>query len=281
MTPLRQRMIEDMRIRNLTVSTQETYVRQVTYFARYFGKSPELLGPEEIRAYQVYLVEYKGASTSVHAQVVSSLRFLYGVTLRRPWSIEAIPYPKQPRTLPVVLSREEVARFLDAITNLKHRALLTCVYAAGLRVSEVARLKVCDIDSRRMVLRIEQAKGQRDRFVMLSPRLLAILREYWKAYRPEHWLFPGRTSERPMTEASVRHACRKVARDAGVSKRVTLHTLRHSFATHLLEDGVDLRSIQMLLGHRSLSTTSRYTHVSAQRLHAVPSPLDTLPEAAG
>jgi site-specific recombinase XerD len=154
-------MIEDMRIRNFTVSTQETYVRQVTYFARYFGKSPELLGPDEIRAYQVYLAQYKGASTSVHAQVVSALRFLYGVTLRRPWSIEAIPYPKQPRKLPVVLSREEVASFLDAITNLKHRALLTCIYAAGLRVSEVVRLKLSDVDSQRMVLRIEQAKGQR------------------------------------------------------------------------------------------------------------------------
>jgi site-specific recombinase XerD len=213
--------------------------------------------------------------------VVSALRFLYGVTLRRPWSIEAIPYPKQPRKLPVVLSREEVASFLDAITNLKHRALLTCIYAAGLRVSVVVRLKLSDVDSQRMVLRIEQAKGQRDRFVMLSPRLLALLREYWKAYQPEHWLFPGQTGERPMIEASVRHACRKIARDAGVTKRVTLHILRHSFATHLLEDGVDLRSIQMLLGHRSLSTTSLYTHVSAQRLHAVASPLDTLPEAAG
>lgn len=281
MTPLRQRMLEDMRIRNLAVSTQETYVRQVAYFARHFGKSPEVLGPREIRDYQVYLVEYKGASTSVHVQAVAALRFLYRVTLGKEWAIAAIPCPKKPRKLPVVLSRQEVAQFLGAIRNLKHRALLTSVYAAGLRVSEVVRLRVSDVDSQRMVLRIEQAKGHKDRFVMLSPRLLAVLREYWKANRPWPWLFPGQTGEHPLQEASVRHACRHIARASGLTKPVTLHVLRHSFATHMLEDGADLRTIQLLLGHRCLSTTSLYTHVSAQRLHEAPSPLDTLPDAAG
>jgi len=281
MTPLRQRMLEDMRIRNLAVTTQETYLRQVAYFARHYRKSPEHLGLPEIRDYQVYLAEYKGASVSVRAQAVSALRFLYKVTLGKDWNIEKIPYPKQPKRLPVVLSREEVATFLGSIRNLKHRAILTTVYAGGLRASEVLRLRVKDIDSQRMALRIHQGKGRQDRYVMLSAQLLALLREYWKAYRPEPWLFLGQTGDRPLRGASLRHVCRKVHRDSGLTKNVTLHTLRHSFATHLLESGADLRTIQMLLGHRSVSSTSLYTHVSEDRLHAVPSPLDALPDRSG
>jgi site-specific recombinase XerD len=274
-------MTEDMRVRNLARLTQETYLRQVGYFARHFGKSPELLGPEEIREYQIYLVEYKGASLSVQSQVVSALRFLYGITLGMSWSVEKIPFPKKPKRLPVVLSREEVATFLAAATNLKHRALLTTIYAAGLRAAESLSLRVADIDSRRMVLRIEQGKGGRDRVVPLSPRLLALLREYWKVYRPEHWLFPGQSGERPLLDASARHACRQIARASRLKKNVTLHTLRHSFATHLLEAGADLRTIQTLLGHQTLSSTGVYTHVSVDRVLSVASPLDSLPAAAG
>lgn len=281
MNPLRQRMLEDMRIRNFSETTQETYLRQVAYFARHYRKSPEHLGLPEIRDYQVYLAEYKGASVSVRAQAVSALRFFYKVTLGKDWNIEKIPYPKQPKRLPVVLSREEVATFLGSIRNLKHRAMLTTVYAAGLRASEVLRLRVSDIDSQRMTLRIYQGKGRQDRYVMLSAQLLALLREYWKAYRPEHWLFLGQTGDRPLRGASLRYVCRRIHRASGLTKNVTLHTLRHSFATHLLESGADLRTIQMLLGHRSVSSTSLYTHVSQDRLHAIPSPLDALPDRSG
>jgi site-specific recombinase XerD len=274
---LRQRMIEDMKIRKLATNTQECYVRQVANFARHFNKSPELLGPEEIRAYQIYLVKERDVSTSVLIQVVAALRFLYGVTLEKPWSIDTIPYPKKARRLPVIPSPDEVAQFLGSIKNLKHRALLTTTYACGLRCAEVTHLRVSDIDSQRMLLHVQQGKGKKDRFVMLSERLLALLREYWKQYRPADWLFPGRSANHPIREASLRHACRKILKDSGLKKNITPHSLRHGFATHLLEEGADVRTIQMLLGHRSLSTTSRYTHVSVQRLHATPSPLDSLP----
>jgi site-specific recombinase XerD len=270
-------MIEDMKIRKLATNTQECYVRQVVNFARHFNKSPELLGPEEIREYQIYLVQERDVSTSLLIQVVAALRFLYGVTLEKPWPIDTIPYPKKARRLPVIPSQDEVAQFLGAIENLKHRALLTTTYACGLRCAEVTHLRVSDIDSQRMLLHVQQGKGKKDRFVMLSERLLALLREYWKQYRPADWLFPGRSANHPIREASLRHACRKILKDSGLKKNITPHSLRHGFATHLLEEGADVRTIQMLLGHRSLSTTSRYTHVSVQRLHATPSPLDSLP----
>lgn len=277
MTPLRQSMIEDMSIRALADSTQDAYVRQVAHFAQYFKKSPAVLGPEEIRTYQLHLIKEREVSTSLHVQVVAALRFLYGTTLSKPWTVEAIPYPKRPQKLPVILSQEEVARFLGAVTSLKHRTLLSTIYASGLRVGEATHLKVQDIDSQREIIHVQQGKGNKDRIVMLSPCLLRMLREFWKHHRSRPWLFPGRSNDKPLSADAVRRVCHKVCQGLGFYKKVTPHSLRHAFATHLHEQGTDLRTIQVLLGHRSLRTTSRYTHVSRERLKAISSPLDTLP----
>src|SRR5215207_3763261 len=262
MTPLRQRMIEDMRLRNLAPRTIQVYVERVATFARHFGKSPERLGTVEIRSYLVYLVQEKRASWSYYNQALCALRFLYGVTLGKDWVLESIACPKQEMKLPVVLSPAEVAQFFRAITGLRHRAILMTAYAAGLRVSEVVALRVDDIDSRRMLIRVRQAKGRKDRYVMLSPRLLEILRQYWKAARPTGYLFPGQAPETPLNARTVHQVCRDVRQAAGLGKHVTVHTLRHSFATHLLEAGTNIRTIQVLLGHTSLKTTAIYTHVS-------------------
>ena len=278
MTPLRQRMIEDMRIRNLSPRTITCYVRQVARFAEHFGRSPQRLGPEEIRAYQHYLVDERRVSESRLVQTVAALRFLYQISLGREWPIRFIPFPRQRRRQPVVLSPEEVARLLAAAAGLKPRAVLTTAYAAGLRTGEVSRLRLVDIDSSRGVIRVEQGKGRKDRLVMLSPRLVEALRVYWRAYRPAEWLFPGPTGQ-PITPRTVLRYCKRAATAAGLDKHVTLYTLRHSFATHLHEAGADVRTIQVLLGHRSLSTTARYTHISTATLHAAPSPLDLLPVA--
>lgn len=278
MTPLRQRMIEDMKLRNLSAWTQETYVRYVADFARYFGKSPELLGPEEVRAYQVHLFQERGFCYNSLTVASSALKFFYRVTAPQDWSVEQIPVPKRPRKLPVVLSPEEVAQFLAAIKNIKYRAIFMIAYGAGLRVSEITHLRVHDIDSRRMVIHVCQGKGKKDRYVMLSPRLLAVLRLYWQATRPSYWLFPGVKPNMPCSVVSVRYACKQARLDAGLSKRVTPHMLRHCFATHLLETGTDLRIIQVLLGHNSPRTTARYTHVSTEQLQQTQSPLDSLPK---
>jgi integrase/recombinase XerD len=276
MTPLRRRMIEDMTLRNFTSQTIATYVRAVARFARHFHRSPERLGPEEIRAYLLYLVQKLHVSFSYYKQTRSALRFLYRVTLGRNDVPDGIPPVKQPRTLPVVLSPDEVARFFAALRNLKHRAILMTAYAAGLRVSEVSQLRVADIDSSRMVIRVRRGKGQKDRYVMLSPRLLEVLRAYWKAVRPGEILFPGASPDRPITTASIQKVCQRARQAAGLGKNVTAHTLRHSFATHLLETGTDLRTIQVLLGHHSISTTARYVHVATASLPSVKSPLDRL-----
>ncbi len=281
MTPLRQRMIEDMRLRNLAPRTIQVYVERVAAFAKHFGKSPDRLGPAEVRSYLLFLIREKHASWSYYNQALCALRFLYRVTLGREWVLEGVVCPKQEKKLPLVLSPSEVAQFFQAVTNLKHRALLMTAYAAGLRVSEVAALRVDDIDSRRMVIRIRQAKGRKDRYVMLSPRLLEVLREYWKAVRPTEYLFPGRDPEKPIHTRTVNHACRQACQAAGLSKRITVHTLRHSFATHLLESGSNIRVIQVLLGHRSLRTTTVYTHASAAALEATASPLDRLEPPQG
>jgi integrase/recombinase XerD len=275
MTPLRQRMSEDMQLRHFSPRTQEAYLAAVARFAQHFGRSPAQLGPDHIRQYHLFLLSHH-RSRSVLMLTGAALRFVYTVTLRRPWSVERLPYPRRQRTLPVVLSRAEVARFLAAIAGLKHRALLTTIYAAGLRVSEVVTLKVRDIDSQRMVIRVCQGKGAKDRYVVLSPRLLTLLRTYWKAHRPTEWLFPGRIPGNPLTTRQVMRICHEVRQQAGLTKAVSPHTLRHSFATHLLEAGTDLRSIQLLLGHRSLSTTARYLHISPQLGLAVQSPLELL-----
>jgi len=279
MTPLRQRMIEDMQIRQLSPHTQRAYLAAVTRFAKHFGRSPAELGLEDIRTFQVHLVS-QGIGHSTFTIIVSALRFLYTVTLRKEWRIDEIPHARKPQRLPIVLSPTEVAQFLAAAPNLKYRTAFTIVYAAGLRVSEVAALKVSDIDSQRMVIRVAQGKGRKDRYVMLSPKLLTLLREYWKATRPTEGLFPGKLPGEPLNVKNFQRVCVATRQTAGLTKPVTIHTLRHSFATHLLEHGTNVRAIQLLLGHRSLTTTARYTQVSPQVFNALPSPLDRLPASA-
>jgi site-specific recombinase XerD len=277
MTELRKRYLQDLRLRNYAPKTLKAYAECVSLFARYFKRSPEQLGPEHIREYQLYLVEEKKCSWSRFNQTVCALRFLYRNTLGRDWAITHIPFPRTQKKLPVVLSRDEVAQFLAAIRNLKYRTILSLCYGAGLRISEALHLRVTDIDSKRMVIRVRQAKGHKDRYVMLSPKLLKLLREYWKAERPTSWLFPGRCKDHPLDASTLQHVCRLALRDSGVTKPVTPHTLRHSFATHLLEAGANIRTIQLLLGHRSLQTTAVYTHVSEKSLGETVSPFDLLP----
>jgi len=277
MTPLRQRMLEDMGIRNLAENTQSAYLQQVAAYSRYFGRSPDQLGPEAVRTYQLYLMEVRALTPSSICVATGALRFLYKVTLKRTWAVEEIPMPKRPRKLPEILSPKEVMHFLNAITNHKHRAILMTAYAAGLRVSEATHLKVTDIDSQRMMLRVEQGKGMKDRYVMLSPRLLDVLRTYWKSARPTRWMFPGEVPGQPITREAVGLACQKARRDAGITKPITPHSLRHAFASHLLESGADLRTIQLLLGHRSLATTARYLKVATSTVCATASPFDLLP----
>ena len=278
MTSLRQRMIEDMQIRNLSAHTQQCYVLQVSLFARHFSKAPELLGPEQIRAYQIYLTNEKKLATKSILLAIAALRFLYKVTLKKNWVFETIiPAPKAPQTLPVVLSPEEVIQFLDCVRSRKHRALLTACYAAGLRISEAVALTPPAIDSKRMVLRVEQGKGKKDRYVMLSPKLLEILRAWWRVERPEHWLFPGNIPGRHISKDAVEQACQKAHCICKISKPITPHSLRHAFAVHLLESGTDVRTIQLLLGHRSLTTTSKYLQIATSKVCATASPLDSLP----
>jgi site-specific recombinase XerD len=275
MSSLRRRMIEDMKVRNLSPATQRCYVHAVAKFSKYFGRSPDQLGLAEVRAYQVHLVS-AGVSWGAFNQAVCALRFFFGVTLSRAAMFERIPYARKPQRLPVVLSTAEAARFLAGVANLKHRIALTTAYAAGLRVSEVVRLKIADIDSSRMLIRVEQGKGGKDRYVMLSPRLLDLLRDYWRAVRPRHWLFPGQSEDRHLDPSVLQAACRVARAAAGFRKPVTMHTLRHSFATHLFEAGNDIRTIQVLLGHGDLSTTTRYARVATTTIGSTTSPLDRL-----
>jgi site-specific recombinase XerD len=268
-------MIEDMRVRNLSPATQEAYVRAVEKLSRHFGRSPDRLNVEDVRAFQVHLASQGHAWSTVN-QTVCALRFFYGVTLGRERMPKHLAYAHEPSKLPVVLSASEIARFLAAVPSVRSRAALTTAYAAGLRVSEAVSLKITDVDSERMTLRVEHGKGGKDRYVMLSPRLLEVLRAYWRVARPRYWLFPGRGASRPLNPVSLHRACRLAAAAAGLDKRVTVHTLRHSFATHLLESGTNIRVIQLLLGHSNLSTTARYTQVATSTIHGTVSPLDRL-----
>ena len=274
-SPLRQRMIEDMTIRNLSPATQRSYIHAVKRYSLYFGRSPDLLGLEDVRTYQVHLVA-KGIAWATLNQIVCALRFFYGVTLVQDEVPERIPYARQRQALPEVLSRDEVVRFLEAVSSLKCRVALTCAYATGLRVSEVVGVEVRNIDSGRMVIRIENGKGGKDRYVMLSAQLLGILRAYWKLTRPQRFLFPGRDPDIAINVTVLHAACRSAYAAAGIAKKVSVHTLRHSFATHLLEQGTDIRIIQALLGHNNLSTTARYTRVAAHTIGTIESPLDRL-----
>jgi site-specific recombinase XerD len=275
MNPLRRRMIEDMTVRNLSPITQRCYVHAVAQFAKHFNRSPDRLGLTEVRTYQIHLVA-TGKSWAGFNVAVCALRFFYGVTLGRTAMVERIPYARKQRHLPTILSAEEIVRFLTSVPNLKHRTALMTAYAAGLRASEVVRLRITDIDSSRMLIRIEQGKGQTDRYVMLSPQLLVILRSYWRQARPSHWLFPGQDESRPLDASVLQTACRTARAAAKLGKPVTIHTLRHSFATHLLEAGTDIRTIQVLLGHRDLSTTARYTQVATTTIGNTVSPFDRL-----
>lgn len=275
MTTLRQKMKEDMQLRNLSPQTQSSYLLQVTQFTRYFGVPAETLGPEEIRAYQLHLFNERKLSPSSVCVAVAAIRFAYKVSLGRDWDLELIiPFPRKPEKLPVILSPEEALAFLESVASMKHRAILTACYAAGLRVSEAVRLRATDIDSQRMVIRVEQGKGRKDRYVMLSPNLLELLRSYWRLERPKEWLFPGDVEGRSITPEAVERICLKTRRDYAVAKPVTPHSFRHAFAVHLLESGTDIRTIQLLLGHKGLATTARYLRIATTKVCATTSPFD-------
>jgi site-specific recombinase XerD len=275
MTPLRQRYTQDLQLRNYSPRTIATYVGRVSLFARHFGKSPEHLGAEHVREYQLHLIARR-VSWSQFNQSVCSLRFLYSVTLQRPDMVQSIPFGKRPRPLPAVFSQDEVRRLFDAIDEPRYRVLLQTTYACGLRISEVVRLKPADIDGERMLVHIRGAKGGKDRLVPLSATLLQRLRGYWQQHRRSDWLFPGQTKAGHISASRVQRICGRAIRACGIAKKACVHTLRHSYATHLLERGVDLPTLQKLLGHNHLTTTLRYTHVQQSHLCATTSPLDTL-----
>jgi integrase/recombinase XerD len=275
-TPLRQHMLEELQRRNYSSRTIRLYLRHVAEFAKHFHRSPDQLGAEDIRQYQLFLIQEKKLAWSSYNQIVCALRFFYAKTLKRAFLLQDIPFPRMEQRLPTILSREEVARILTVPPHLKTRALLMTIYAAGLRRSEAAHLRVNDIDSARMTITVRQGKGQKDRLVMLSPVLLQTLRQYWRHNKPKQWLFPGENPDQPISDNDIFGVFHNAVRRAGITKKVSPHSLRHSFATHLLESGTDLRTIQFLLGHRSLKTTARYLHVSPQHVGATASPLDSL-----
>ena len=271
-SPLRQRMIEDMTIRNLSQATQQSYIYAVRKFSRHFGKSPARLGVEDVRAYQLHLIAKKRSWSHIN-QTACALRFFYGVTMGQQEAFERIVNGREPEKLPRVLTPEEIARLLEAVAGLRNRVALTTAYAAGLRIGEVCRLKPASIESKRMLIHVEGGKGAKDRYAMLSPRLLDILRTYWQRAHPGLWPFPGRDH---VSIAALQDACRVARRKVRLGKPVTAHCLRHSFATHLLESGVELRIIQVLLGHSELASTTRYAQVATHLIANIPSPFDRL-----
>jgi integrase/recombinase XerD len=280
-THLRTMMLEELQQRNYSQHTTRYYIRTVEDFTRRFGCSPDRLGPRHIREYQADLIQKRKLSPNTVAIRLAALRFFYTKTLKRHWNTSDTPYPKKIHRLPTILSQEEVVQLIDAAATAFHRTLLMTLYATGLRCAELTRLKISDIDSKRMVLRVQGGKGRQDRDVMLSPKLLEELRQYWQNLRrkPRVWLFPGKSShdsDQPIDTKTVWHACHKAARRAGLKKSVHPHTLRHCFATHLLEAGADLHTIQLLLGHHDLKETTLYLHLSERHLKATASPLDSL-----
>jgi integrase/recombinase XerD len=275
MTPLRKRYIDDLRLKNFSAKTIKVYVHAVAKFARHFGRSPDQLSQQDVREYLVHLME-RGVARSTAVVVRNALRHLYTDTLGRPDCLEKLPRPKREQRLPVVLSRDEVQRLFTTVTNLKQKALFMVAYDAGLRLSEIINLRIEDIDSERMVIRVRQGKGKKDRYARLTPGLLGLLREYWRAYRPETLLFPGAQPNKPYDLATPGQLLKKACRKAGITKRVSMHTLRHTFATHLLEAGTNLRVIQQLLGHERIQTTCVYTHISLEELRDAPSTMELL-----
>jgi site-specific recombinase XerD len=284
-SPLRQRMLDDMRMRKLSDKTQSHYIRAVVNLTRFLGRSPDTATAEDLRRYQLHLVEHDRTRTSLN-RTITALRFFFAVTLERPEALAKMSTVHEPRKLPVVLSREEVARLIEAAANPKHQAALSVAYGAGLRASEVVALKVSDIDSNRMTLRIEQGKGRKDRYAMLCPVLLEHLRAWWRFAHAKGklldggWLFPGQNLVNPMSTRQLNRICHMAADAAQIDKRVSMHTLRHSYATHLLEQKVDIRLIQVLLGHKRLETTALYTQVATEVLREVTSPLESLKASA-
>ncbi len=276
MGTLRERMVREMELRRLSPSTHVSYVRAVAGLSLYYGRSPDRLEPEEVKDYIHHLLVERGLSWSSVNVADSGIRFFFTHTLGRTDVARAIPPRRTPQSLPVVLSAEEVVRLFGVVTNLKHQTLLMTAYAAGLRVSELVHLRISDIESDRGMIRINKGKGERDRYTILSPRLLQQLRAYWKVYRPTDWLFPGRDPARPITESTPKLVYGKAKVQAGINKRRGIHTLRHCFATHLLEAGVDVRTIQILMGHSSIRTTSLYLHVTRKKIEKTQSPLDLL-----
>jgi integrase/recombinase XerD len=274
-SPLRRRMIEDMTVRNFVEKTRNDYIRQVRTFTAFLGRTPDTATAEDLRRFQLHQSQ-SGVRPPSMNNAVAALRFFFAITLDRPEMARHLTFVREPRKIPVVLSLEEVARLLEAAPGPKYKAALSAAYGAGLRVSEVVSLKVSDVDSKRMLLRIEQGKGRKDRFAMLSPKLLELLRDWYRIARPAVWLFPGRDPMLPMTTRQFNRAVHAAANMAEIKKRVTPHTLRHSFATHLLEQNTDVRLIQVLLGHAKVDTTQLYTHVATNVIRAVMSPLDRL-----
>jgi site-specific recombinase XerD len=266
-----------MTVRNMAPNTMLCYLKQVSYLARYFDRSPDQLGPEDIRRYQLYLAKERKVSVSSRMVAATALRFLYSVTLKRDRVLEMIPNPRPEHRLPVILSPEEVLRLLEAAPSFSHRVIFSTMYGTGMRVSEAVHLRAPDIDSLRMMIRIQQSKGNKDRYVQLSPKLLELLRTYWRKVRPLEWLFPGQDPDQPLSREAVGQAVTHACRRAGLTKQTSPHSLRHAYAVHLLEAGTDLRRIQLLLGHRSLATTARYLCLATTTVCATTSPLDLLP----
>jgi integrase/recombinase XerD len=281
MTHLRKMMLEELERRNYAQTTIDCYLRAVAEFSFHFHCPPNHLGPQHIRQYQAHLFGQRKLAPSTVTQHLAALRFFYIKTLRKPWSIAETPYPKKVQRLPIILSPEEVTQLINSALTSFHRILLMTLYATGVRRAELTRLKITDIDSRRMIIHIQGGKGRKDRDVMLSPTLLEALREYWRGLRPKptHWLFPGgrsHTGNHPISPRTIWNACEKAAQRSGIRKKIHPHTLRHCFATHLLEAGADLRTIQILLGHRDLQETTIYLHLSQRHLNPTASPLDSL-----
>ncbi len=276
MTELRSRMIRDLEINGLSKPTQKAYIRHIKDLAKYHRKSPDELSLEDLYQFQFYIKTEKNYSSSYYNQAVAAMKFLYGFTLKKEWNINHIPYRKRSKKLPLVISKEEVFQLLQVIDGKRDKTIVCLLYSAGLRVSELVNLKVSDIDSKRMVINIHQGKGRKDRTVMLAKNLIEILKQYWLESKPKTYLFPGKIPGNPLTREAINNLLKKYSAKAGITKNISPHTLRHCFATHMLEDGANIRIIQLLLGHKNIKTTTIYTHIAKNYISETPSPLDTL-----